>query len=73
MRKILVALMVACLLSATTVAPVLANGWGGHGGCGFNSLWPIVREYMSHRLNPTPHHTMLRGKVGECIFFSLRG
>ena len=45
MRRILVALIVACLLSATTVAPVFADGWGGHshrGGYGFNPLWPVA-------------------------------
>ena len=45
MRRILVALIVACLLSATSAAPVFADGWGGHPhgrGGGFNPLWPIT-------------------------------
>ena len=45
MRRILVALIVACLLSATSAAPVFADGWGGHShgrGGGFNPLWPIT-------------------------------
>ncbi len=45
MRKIVVTLIVASLLSLTSVAPVFAGGWGGgyHGrGCGFNPLWPIT-------------------------------
>lgn len=45
MQRILVALIVACLLSAATVAPVFADGWGGHNhgrGGGFNPLWPIT-------------------------------
>ncbi len=45
MRKIVVILIVASLLSLTSVAPVFAGGWGGgyHGrGSGFNPLWPIT-------------------------------
>src|SRR5208337_2185299 len=45
MRKIVVTLIVASLLSLTSVAPVFAGGWGGghHGrGWGFNPLWPIT-------------------------------
>jgi|GEM_PF-2253104 len=45
MRKIVVTLIVACLLSLTSIAPVFAGGWGGgrHGrGGGFNPLWPIT-------------------------------
>jgi len=45
MRKIVVTLIVASLLSLTSVAPVFAGGWGGgyHGrGGGFNPLWPIT-------------------------------
>ena len=45
MRKIVVALIVATLLSLTSVAPVSAGGWGGgyHGRGGeFNPLWPIA-------------------------------
>ena len=45
MRKIVVTLIVASLLSATSAAPVFANGWGGyyHGrGGGFNPFWPIA-------------------------------
>ena len=45
MRRILRALTVICLLSASVVSPVFADGWGGHhhgGGYGFNPLWPIV-------------------------------
>jgi len=45
MRKIVVTLIVASLLSLTSVAPVLAGGWGGGyygrgGAC--NPLWPIT-------------------------------
>ena len=45
MRKIMVTLIVASLLPATSAAPVFADGWGGysHGrDCGFNPLWPIA-------------------------------
>ena len=45
MRKIVVTLIVASLLSLTSVAPVFAGGWGGghYGrGAGFNPLWPIT-------------------------------
>jgi hypothetical protein len=45
MRKIVVTLIVASLLSATSVAPVFADGWGGyyHGRGGvFNPFWPIT-------------------------------
>jgi len=45
MRKILATLIIATLLSATTAAPVLADGWGGHSrgrGGGFNPLWPLT-------------------------------
>jgi hypothetical protein len=45
MRKIIVTLIVASLLSLTSVPPVFAGEWGGgyHGrGCGFNPLWPIT-------------------------------
>ena len=45
MKKILITLIVASLLSLTSVAPVFAGGWGGgyHGrGGGFNPLWPIA-------------------------------
>jgi hypothetical protein len=45
MRKIVVTLMVASLLSLTFVAPVFADGWGGghHGRGGvFNPLWPVA-------------------------------
>jgi hypothetical protein len=46
MRKIAVTLIIASLLSATSVAPVFANGWNGgysHGrGYGFNPLWPVA-------------------------------
>src|SRR5208283_3601319 len=45
MRKIVVTLIVASLLSLTSVAPVFAGGWGGwyHGrGGGFTPLWPIT-------------------------------
>jgi hypothetical protein len=40
MRKIVVTLIVASLLSLTSVAPVFAGGWGGgyHG----RGLWPIT-------------------------------
>jgi len=45
MRKIVATLIVASLLSLTSVAPVYAGGWGGAyygrgGGC--NPLWPIT-------------------------------
>ena len=45
MRKIVVTLIVASLLSLTSVAPVFAGGWGGGyygrgGAC--NPLWPIT-------------------------------
>ena len=45
MRRLLVALTAICLLSATVVSPVFADGWGGHyhrSGYGFNPLWPIA-------------------------------
>ena len=45
MRKIVATLIVASLLSLTSVAPVSAGGWGGgyHGRGGeFNPLWPIA-------------------------------
>ena len=45
MRKIVITLIVASLLSSTSVAPVFAGGWGGghHGRGGeFNPLWPIA-------------------------------
>jgi hypothetical protein len=45
MKKIVVTIIVASLLSATTAAPVFADGWGGysHGrGDGFNPFWPIT-------------------------------
>jgi hypothetical protein len=46
MRKIAATLIIASLLSASTVAPVFANGWNGgysHGrGYGFNPFWPVV-------------------------------
>ena len=45
MRKIVVTLIVASLLSLTSVAPVFAGGGGGgyHGRGGeFNPLWPIT-------------------------------
>lgn len=45
MRKIVVTLVIASLLSLTFVAPVSAGGWGGgyHGrGGGCNPLWPIA-------------------------------
>ena len=45
MRKIVVILVVASLLSLTSVAPVFAGGWGGgyHGrGGGFYPLWPVA-------------------------------
>ena len=45
MRKIVVSLIVASLLSATTAAPVFANGWDGYphlrGGI-FNPFWPVA-------------------------------
>jgi hypothetical protein len=45
MRKIVVTLIVASLLSATTAAPVFAHGWDGYphvrGGI-FNPLWPVA-------------------------------
>ena len=43
MRKILVALIIASLLSATAAAPAFANGWRGHShgwGGGVNIFWP---------------------------------
>lgn len=45
MRKIVVTLIVASLLSATSAVPVFANEWNGysHGsGVVFNPLWPIT-------------------------------
>ncbi len=45
MRKIIVALIVAGLLSLTSVGPVAAGEWGGdhHGRSGeYNPLWPIA-------------------------------
>jgi hypothetical protein len=45
MRKIVVTLIVATLLSATTAAPVFANEWGGHyhgRGGGVDPFWPIT-------------------------------
>ncbi len=45
MKKIVVTLIVASLLSLTCVAPVFAGGWRGgyYGrGHGFNPLWPIT-------------------------------
>jgi hypothetical protein len=45
MRKIVVTLIVASLLSATTAPPVFANGWGGHSHGwhgGVNIFWPIA-------------------------------
>ena len=45
MKKIVITLIVASLLSSTYVAPVFAGGWGGghHGRGGeFNPLWPIA-------------------------------
>lgn len=45
MKKIVVTIIVASLLSATTAMPVFAGGWGGHSygrGGGFNPFWPIA-------------------------------
>ncbi len=52
MRRIIVTLIIASLLSLTSAAPVFAGGWGGgyyersnryYGrGHGFNPLWPIT-------------------------------
>jgi hypothetical protein len=45
MRKIVVTIIVASLLSATTAAPVFAHGWDGYphvrGGI-FNPFWPVA-------------------------------
>jgi hypothetical protein len=45
MRKLFTTLIIASLISATSVAPVFADGWrGNHGGWGhgFNPLWPVA-------------------------------
>jgi hypothetical protein len=44
MRKIIATLIIASLFSATSAAPVFADGWRGHynGGVGvFNPFWPV--------------------------------
>jgi hypothetical protein len=45
MKKIMVTLMIASLLSAAIVTPVFAHDWDGHphirGGI-FNPLWPVA-------------------------------
>ena len=51
MKKIVVTLIVASLLSATTAAPVFAGGWGGHSygrGDGFNPFWPIAAAWAAN-------------------------
>jgi hypothetical protein len=45
MRKIMVALIVAGLLSATTAVPLFANGGGGYSherSVGFDPFWPVT-------------------------------
>ena len=42
MRKIIVTLIVAALISATSAAPVFAHGWGGHRGVVIDPFWPIA-------------------------------
>lgn len=42
MRKITTTLAIACLLSATSVAPVSAHGWRGQSVNLFNPLWPVA-------------------------------
>jgi hypothetical protein len=45
MKKILITLIVASLLAATTAAPVFARGWGGHSrgwGGGVDIFWPVA-------------------------------
>jgi hypothetical protein len=45
MKKIVVTLVVATLLSATATVPAFADGWGGHGhgrGGGVDPFWPIT-------------------------------
>jgi hypothetical protein len=43
MKKIMVTLIAASLLSATTAVPVFAGGWGGHSrGGGVDLFWPIT-------------------------------
>ena len=45
MRKIVLTLVVATLLSVTASAPAFADGWGGHNhgrGGGFDPFWPIT-------------------------------
>ncbi len=49
MKKIMVTLIVASFLSATIVAPVFADGWGGrsHGrGGGSDLFWPITAALL---------------------------
>lgn len=44
MKKILVAVIIGSILTATTAAPVFADDWYGHGhlrGGIFNPLWPV--------------------------------
>jgi hypothetical protein len=42
MKKVLSALIIACLVSATSAAPAFADGWRGHHVSVFNPLWPIA-------------------------------
>ena len=42
MRKMISTLIIASLVSATSVAPAYADGWRGHHGGVFNPLWPVA-------------------------------
>jgi hypothetical protein len=42
MKKIVVTLIAATLLSATTAAPVFAHGYYGRGGVVIDPLWPVA-------------------------------
>jgi len=42
MKKTITTLVIACLFSATSVAPVFADGWRGRHVDVFNPLWPVA-------------------------------
>jgi len=72
LRKIVVTLVIATLLSVTASAPAFANGWGGHShgrGGGVDPFWPVTWPIAAALAIPaaiigTVAHVAVPGQAG---------